>query len=176
MSQFVPVCPGLWPFLAFSPFSSKNQQLILAWLIENMLNSEGQKYFLVFLLVQKDLTLRFEWNTIQWGLIICSFTHTADKSSSVHSFPNNVKLTWVNLLVNSLSVTLFGWPGRNRSFYRIVSVTLTAPYHSAAVTSEPSWQALHERGHRHELRYCVGLNHQFSSGCQACQALCNSLV
>ncbi len=63
--------------------------------------------------------------------------------------------------------------GSDRSFYSIVLVTLTAPFHSEVITSAPGWQVLH-RTHQHEVRYSRGLNHQFSSGCQASQFLNNN--
>ena len=71
---------------------------------------------------------------------------------------------------------IVGWSGSDRSFYSIVSITLTAPYLSRVIMSAPGWQVLHRRTHQHEVRYSVGLNHQFSSGCQACQARHNTLL
>lgn len=59
--------------------------------------------------------------------------------SSIH-FLNNSSDTWVYLLVNLCWETICGWLRCDTSFYRIVSVTPTAPHCSTTVTSEPSWQ------------------------------------
>lgn len=84
--------------------------------------------------------------------------------------------TDVYLLMNLHWELVFGWPGSDRAFYRMVSVTLTGPHHSTIVMSELGWQVLHERTHQHEVRYSIGLNHLFSSGCQAFQAHRNDLL
>lgn len=75
-------------------------------------------------------------------LITCQFSSLADKkkkpSFTSYSFllfflPSSVTQTRVCLLLSRHWDTIAGRPGSDRSFYRIVSVTLTAPYRSRHV-------------------------------------------
>lgn len=89
--------------------------------------------------------LQLGWSASQQVSGMLPHTHL----SSIH-FLNNSSDTWVYLLANLCWETICGWLRRDRSFYRVVSVTPTAPHCSTAVWAQLAGP---------ELRRCWDLNH-----------------